>query len=110
MRKIIDAKGDGFGINNTPEGLYVNGRLYPKGTVFEVRDGMVEPAEWGVFATIDLLLAAGFERRSKHFFRRGDLDIRLVDGGAQAALYAKGNGTVLRLSVDVVELDTVAED
>lgn len=108
VRRIIDAKGDGYGVMNTENGLWLNGVTHPKGTVFEVRDGMVEPAEWGVFATIDLLLAAGFEQRSKHFFRRGDIDVRLIGNGAQVTLYSKGNGTALRFSVDAVESDSVA--
>ena len=38
---IIEAKGDGTGINNTENGVYVDGVLYPKGTVFCDLDGKV---------------------------------------------------------------------
>ena len=104
--RIIAAKGDGFGIMNTDNGLLVNGNLYPKGTVFEVRDGMVEPEGSPVFGIIDFLLEVGFERVTKRQFRRGDTDIRLIgDRNAYVSIYATGNGTVLRLTADTVELD-----
>lgn len=111
VHEIMDAKGDGFGILNTHGGLMVNGVTYPKGTVFEVRDGMVEPEGSPVFGTIDFLVAAGFERVSKRFFRRGDTDIRLTgNGSAEVTIYEKGNNTALRLSVSAVSVDEVAKD
>ena len=39
MRRIIEAKGDGFGVMNTENGLWLNGKTYPKGTVFRVSEG-----------------------------------------------------------------------
>lgn len=97
--QIIDAKGDGFGILNTESGLMVNGVKYPKGTVFEVRDGMVEPEGSPVFAVIDFLVAAGFERGGKRFFRRGDTEIVITgDGSAQVTIYAADNGIALYVS------------
>lgn len=93
--QIIAAEGDGF----TEIGLMVNGVKYPKGTVFEVRDGMVEPEGSPVFAVIDFLLAAGFERGGKRVFRRGDTDIVITgDGSAQVTIYAADNGTALYVS------------
>jgi hypothetical protein len=94
--RIMDAKGDGFGIQNLEQGLFLNGKTYPKGTVFEVRDGMV-----------DFLLAAGFERVGERRFRRGDTDIRLPgDRSAYVSIYGKHNGTVLLLTADTVALDS----
>ena len=97
--QIIAAKGDGFGILNTESGLMVNGVKSPKGTVFEVRDGMVEPEGSPVFSVIDFLVAAGFEQGGKRFFRRGDTDIVITgDGSAQVTIYAADNGTALYVS------------
>ena len=111
VREIIDAKGDGFGIMNTENGLLVNGGLYPKGTVFEIRDGMVESEGSPIFGIIDFLVAAGFEQVSKRFFRRGDTDIRLTGNeSAEVTIYEKGNDTALRLSVSAVLVDEVAKD
>ncbi len=107
VSRIIAAKGDGYGIQNVEKGLLVNGKTYPKGTVFEVRDGMVEPEGSPVFGIIDFLLAAGFERVTKRQFRRGDTDIRLAgDGAAYVSIYAEGNSIVLLFSADTVELDS----
>ena len=111
VHEIMDAKGDGFGIMNTENGLLVNGVIYPKGAVFEIRDGMVEPEGSHVFGTIDFLVAAGFEQVSKRLFRRGDTDIRLTgDGSAEVTIYEKGNSTALRLSVSALVVDEVAKD
>jgi hypothetical protein len=105
--RIMDAKGDGFGIQNLEQGLFLNGKTYPKGTVFEVRDGMVEPAGSPVFGIVDFLLAAGFERVGERRFRRGDTDIRLPgDRSAYVSIYGKHNGTVLLLTADTVALDS----
>lgn len=41
VRKMIEAKGDGYGINNTPGGLIVSGEMYAKGSKFFVVDGIV---------------------------------------------------------------------
>lgn len=110
VRRIMDAKGDGFGILNTDGGLMVNGVTYPKGTVFEIRDGMVEPEGSPIFGIIDFLVSAGFEQASKRFFRRGDMDIRLTgNGGAEVTIYAEGNDTALRLSVSALVVDEVAK-
>lgn len=99
VRRIIAAKGDGFDIQNTERGLMVNGVTYPKGTVFEVWDGMVEPEGSPVFSVIDFLLAAGFEQGSKRFFRRGDTEILITgDGSAQVTICAADNGTALYVS------------
>lgn len=52
VRQMIDAKGDGYGIQNTQSGLFVvnerhqTGKTYPKGTVFWVCSGSVR-AVWG---------------------------------------------------------------
>ena len=111
VHEIMDAKGDGFGIMNTENGLLVNGVLCPKGTVFEIRDGMVEPEGSPIFGIIDFLVSAGFEQASKRFFRRGDMDIRLTgNGGAEVTIYAEGNDTALRLSVSALVVDEVAKD
>lgn len=42
VRKMIEAKGDGYGINNTPDGyLTVRGEMYAKGSRFFVVEGVV---------------------------------------------------------------------
>ena len=43
--QMIEAKGDGFGIQITEQGLFVNGKTYPKGTEFLVQYGMVKPVK-----------------------------------------------------------------
>jgi hypothetical protein len=44
VHRLMEAKGEGYGINNTENGVFVNDTLYPKGTVFYVATGRIVAA------------------------------------------------------------------